>query len=171
MTSFGVGSSECNAEMQILVRIRTCLMHNRVVALIMITGLCCTTALAGEQKGSALADWLKVVQQKIKTIVPTKTLPRSTGVQVAREDAFVKLYWKGERTGEAVSEEEIIQFKAAIEPAVRGEREAAITGLEKFLEQYPDSALVPDAKKTLDLVKAEVVEEKKAAGTEDKKDK
>lgn len=149
-------------------------MFNKLFSLIVITGLCCTTALAEEQKGSALADWLKVVQQKITAIVPKQTLPRSTGdagVRGAREDTFVKLYWKGRKTGEEqVTEEEMTKFKAAIEPAVRGEREAAITGLEKFLEQYPDSALVPDAKKTLDLVKVKAAEEKRAAVKEEKKE-
>lgn len=149
-------------------------MFNKLFSLIVITGLCCTTALAQDQKGSALADWLKAVQQKVNTIVPRKALPRSSGdadVRAAREDSPVKLYWKGKKTGEEpVSEEELTTFKAAIESAVRGEREAAITGLEKFLEQYPDSALVPDAKKTLDLVKAGAAEEKKAEIKEEKKE-
>jgi TolA-binding protein len=47
------------------------------------------------------------------------------------------------------------EFKAAISLIARGEHAAAVTGLEKFLTQYPYSALVPDAKKTLDLVKVE----------------
>ena len=149
-------------------------MFNKLVMLIVIIGLFCTTALAGEQKGSALADWLTVVQQKVNAIVPKRTLPPSTGdagVRGAKEETFVKLYWKGKKTGkEQVTEDELTEFKAAIEHAVRGEREVAITGLGKFLEQYPDSALVPDAKKTLDLVKAEAAEEKQAAGKVEKKE-
>jgi outer membrane protein assembly factor BamD (BamD/ComL family) len=31
----------------------------------------------------------------------------------------------------------------------------SVKGLEEFMEQFPDSALIPDAKKTLDLVRAE----------------
>jgi TolA-binding protein len=122
----------------------------------MITGLCCTAALAQEQKGSSLADWLKTIQKKIDKIVPKKIVPLSTGVAVMRgtkEDASVKLYWKGKKSDELVTEEEMTEFKASIDLAARGERAAAITGLEKFLTQYPDSALIPDAKKTLDLVK------------------
>jgi hypothetical protein len=138
-----------------------------------IIGLCCTAALAGEQKGLTLADWLKVIQKKIETIVPKKILPPSAGVaseRGAKEDPFVKLYWKGKKGEELVTEEELTEFKAAFERAVRGEPEAAITGLEKFLEQYPDSALVPDAKKTLDLVKVEATEEKKAVVKKEKKE-
>jgi TolA-binding protein len=148
-------------------------MLKRLFIFFAIIGLCCTTALAGEQKGPALADWLKVVQKKIETIMPRKILPPRTGVareRGAKADPFVKLYWKGKTGEELVTEEELTEFKAAFERAVRGEREAAITGLEKFLEQYPDSALVPDAKKTLDLVKAEATEAKKAVVKKEKKE-
>ena len=131
-------------------------MFNKLFALVMITGLCCTAAVAQEQKGSSLADWLKTIQKKIDKIVPKKIVPLSTGVAGIRgtkEDASVKLYWKGKKSDELVTEEEMTEFKAAIDLVARGERAAAITGLEKFLTQYPDSALIPDAKKTLDLVK------------------
>jgi TolA-binding protein len=148
-------------------------MSNKLFSLIVITGLCCTTALAGEQKGSTLADWLKVVQQKITTIVPKKLLPPRAGIareRGAMEAPFVMLYWKGKQGEEPVSEDELTEFKAAFELAVRGDREAAITGLERFLEHYPDSALVPYAKKTGDLVKAEATEAKKAAVKKEKKE-
>ena len=131
-------------------------MFNKLFALVMITGLCCTAAVAQEQKGSSLADWLKTIQKKIDKIVPKKIVPLSTGVAGIRgtkEDASVKLYWKGKKSDELVTEEEMTEFKAAIDLVARGERAAAITGLEKFLTQYPDSALILDAKKTLDLVK------------------
>jgi hypothetical protein len=149
-------------------------MHNKLIPLIIIIGLFWTMALAGEQKVSVLSDWLTVVQQKVNTIVPRKTLPRrnsDTGMRLDREAAFVNLYWKGKKTGEEpVTKEEMTQFKAALEPAVRGERETAITALERFLEQYPESALVPDAKKTLDLVKSEAAKEEQAAGKEENKE-
>jgi TolA-binding protein len=137
---------------------RDVFMFNKLFALIIITGLCCTSAPAQEQKGLFLADWLKVVQKKIDKIVPKKIQPLTTGVAGIRgtkEDASVKLYWKGKKSDELVTEVEMTEFKAAIGLIAKGERAAAITGLEKFLTQYPSSALVPDAKKTLDLVKVE----------------
>jgi len=139
-------------------------MFNKLFALIIITGLCCSAALAQEQKGLSLADWLKAVQKKIDRIVPKKIRPLSTGVAGIRgtkEDASVKLYWKGKKSEELVTEEEMTAFRSAIDLAARGERTAAIKGLEKFLTQYPDSTLVPDAKKTVDLVKAEATQDKK----------
>jgi TolA-binding protein len=140
-------------------------MFNKLSALIMITALFCTTSLAQEQKGLSLANWLKMVQKKMERIVPKKIQPLSAGVagvRGARDDASVKLYWKGKKSDEPVTEEEMKAFKAAISLVARGERAAAVTGLETFLTRYPDSALIPDAKRTLDLLKVEVSEEKKA---------
>jgi TolA-binding protein len=127
-------------------------------------GLCSSLAPAAEPKGSSLADWLKVVQKKIDKIVPKKIQPLSTGVAGIRgtkEDTSIKLYWKGKKSDELVTEEEMKEFKAAIDLIVKDDRAASITVLEKFLTQYPDSALIPDAKKILDLLKVETVAEKR----------
>jgi len=138
----------------------------------MIAGMCCTAALAQEQKGSALSDWLKGIQKKIGKIVPKKALPQSTGVagvRGAKEDSSVKLYWKGKKGDELVTEEEMGKFKEGLESAAKGDRAGAIQGLEAFMKQYPDSALIPDAKKTLDLVKLEAKEESTSEVKEEKK--
>lgn len=111
-----------------------------------------------EQQESGLVSWLRSVQKKIDIVNPRKTPPVTTGVagvRGSREDGRAKLYWKGKKGEEQVSEEELAGFKAAIELARNGDNAAAAKELERFLQQYPDSALVPDAKKTLDLVKAE----------------
>ncbi|MCK9419947.1 MAG: hypothetical protein M0R70_11275 [Nitrospirae bacterium] len=139
-------------------------MFNKLAALIIITGLCCTTALAQEQKGLSLADWIKVVQKKIDKIVPKKIQPLSTGeagMRGIKEDASVKLYWKGKKSEEPVTEEEMKELKAVIDLIGKDDRAAAITVMEKFLTQYPSSALIPDAKKMLDLLKIETPEEKR----------
>ena len=136
-------------------------MFNKLFSFIIIAGLCCSPALAAEPKGSSLADWLKVVQKKIDRIVPKKILPMNTGVAGMRgtkEDASVKLYWKGKKSDELVTEEEMTKFKSAIGLVVKDDRAAAVTVLEKFLTQYPSSALIPDAKKMLDLLKVETTE-------------
>lgn len=148
-------------------------MLKRLFMFFAIIGLCCTMALAGELKGPTLADWLGVIQKKLESIIPRKILPPTTEVALkrgAKEDPFVKLYWKGKKGEERVTEEELTEFKAVCELAARGEREAAIAGLEKFLEQYPDSALVPEAKKTLDLERIESTERGKALVKKEKKE-
>ncbi len=111
-----------------------------------------------EQQESGLASWLRNMQKKLDIVNPRKTPPVTTGVAGVRgskEEGKTKLYWKGKKGEEQVSEEELAEFKAALELAGNGESAAAARGLERFLQQYPDSALVPDAKRTLDLVKAQ----------------
>ena len=147
-------------------------MFKKLFACIVIAGLCCTTALAQEQKRSALTEWLKGMSSKISKIVPKKAPPQGTaiaGVRGAKEDSTVKLYWKGKKGDEPVTEEEMGKFKEALESAEKGDRSGAIKMLEEFMKKYPDSALIPDAKKTLDLVKLEPMEESKAEVKEEKK--
>ena len=147
-------------------------MFKKLFVCIVIAGLCCTTALAQEQKGSALSEWLKGMQKKIGKIVPKKAPPQTTGVagvRGAKEDSAVKLYWKGKKGDEPVTEEEMSIFKEGLESASKGDRAGAIKVLEEFMKKYPDSALMPDAKKTLDLVKLEAKEEKKPEVKEEKK--
>jgi TolA-binding protein len=66
-----------------------------------------------------------------------------------------KLYWKGKKGDEPVTEAELLEFKEGLAFVEAGKKEEAIKEFEEFLKLYPDSALVPDAKKSLDLVKAD----------------
>jgi TolA-binding protein len=133
-------------------------MFNKLFSLIIITVLCYSPALAQDQKGPSLTDWLKTIQKKIDKIVPKKIQPLSTdvaGMRGTTEDATVKLYWKGKKNDELFTEEEMSEFKKGIDLAVKGDRPEAVKGLQSFMKQYPDSALIPDAKRTLDLVKTD----------------
>jgi TolA-binding protein len=133
-------------------------MFNKLFSLIIITGLCCAPALAQDQNTSSLADWLKSIQKKIDKIVPKNIQPLTTGateIRGAKEDASVKLYWKGKMYDEPVTVAELSEFRKGIDLAVKGERTGAVKELQEFMIQYPDSVLIPDAKKTLDLVKKE----------------
>jgi TolA-binding protein len=130
----------------------------RSLACIIVIGLCCSAAAAQEQKGSALSEWLKGLQQRIALIAPKKTLPQSTmvaGVRGAKEGAPAKLYWKGKKGEEPVTEQELAELRKGLDLAAKGDTAGAAKELEGFLKQYPDSALVPDAKKTLDMVKTD----------------
>lgn len=142
-------------------------MSKKLFAFFMIIGLCCATAaLAQEQKGSTLLEWLKAVQQKIDKILPKKEIATSTGVagvRGAKQGTAAKLYWKDKKGEAVVSEEELAKFKACVELAGKGDCAAATKELEMFMKQYPDSALIPDAKKTIDIVKAEPKIESKPA--------
>jgi len=119
-------------------------------------------ALAAEDQdrkpGPSISEWLKGLQRKMEHIVPKKSMAPSTGVagvRGAKEDSRASLYWKGRKCEEAVSEEELKEFKEGVEFASKGDKANAVRELEEFMKQYPDSTLIPDAKKTLDLVKRE----------------
>ncbi len=136
-------------------------MHKKIFALVLIFGLCSLTAAAQqmqEKKSTGLSDWLKDIQKKIEQIIPKKSLPVTTGVAGVRgskEDSQAKLYWKGKKGDEAVTEGELAKFKTGLDLAAKGDQQASVKELEDFMKQYPDSALIPDVKKTLDMVKAE----------------
>jgi TolA-binding protein len=133
----------------------------KLFAVILMLVLSGSMVLAQEQEKKirpTITEWLKGLQQKIAQLAPKKSVPVSTGVagvRGAKEDSQVKLYWKGKKGEEAVTEEELAEFKEGINSAEKGDRANAVRKLEEFMKLYPDSALVPDAKKTLDLVKAE----------------
>ncbi|OGW34968.1 MAG: hypothetical protein A2010_12335 [Nitrospirae bacterium GWD2_57_9] len=136
-------------------------MNTKTAILVFIISLCSSMAMAQQQErkpGPTISEWLKGLQQKISQIAPRKVVPLSTGVagvRGAKEDSPMKLYWKGKTGEEAVSEEELREFREALGYLEKDDRAGAIHELEEFMKQFPDSALIPDAKKTLDLVKAE----------------
>ncbi len=134
--------------------------------LIVLLGLC-TLAVAEEavKKDSGFSAWLKSMQQKVSQLAPKKSVPMTTGVagvRGAKEDSHVRLYWKGKKGDEAVSAEELAEFKEGLDRAEKGDMQGAIHEFDEFLKIHPDSALVPDVKKALDMAKLEQLEEKKA---------
>ncbi len=121
--------------------------------------LCITTAPAQEKKESGISSWFRELQKKIDVIAPRKSLSVGTsvaGVRGAKDESNKnKLYWKGKKGEEPVTEEELKEFREGLTSAEAGKKTEAIQEFEEFLKQHPDSALVPDAKKSLDLLKAE----------------
>ena len=136
-------------------------MVKKLLAISGIVVMCCSIALAedqGKKTGSGISEWLKSLQKKIAQIIPKKGAPQTTvvaGVRGAKQDASTRLYWKGKTGDEPVTEEELSEFKKGIDLAAKGERSESLNALQDFMARYPDSALIPDAKKTVDLVKAE----------------
>jgi len=134
-------------------------MIRKVVIACSMLALCSTVAAAQEKKESGISSWFKDLQKKIDIIAPRKSLSVSTGVagvRGAKEDSNKsKLYWKGKKGEEPVTEAELAEFKEGLAYAEAGKTTEAIHEFEEFLKLYPDSALVPDAKKSLDLLNAE----------------
>ncbi|MEK6742684.1 MAG: tetratricopeptide repeat protein [Nitrospirota bacterium] len=151
------------------------MIRKAIIAFSMLA-LCITTAAAQETKGSGTSSWFKELQKRIDIISPRKKLSVSTGVAGVRgakdDNGRSKLYWKGKKGEESVTEAELAEFKEALAYAEAGKRSEAIHEFEEFLKQYPDSALVPDAKKSLDMIKMEAkAEQVPEAKTEPKAEK
>ncbi len=130
--------------------------------IVVVSALFLSVALAGAaeekaaEKSEGFMSWIKTLQRKIEAMAPKKTMPMGTGVagiRGAKEDEKAKLYWKGKKAEDAVTEEELIAFKSAVDLAAQGKQDEAIKGLENFLARYPGSPLTEDAKKTLEMVK------------------
>jgi hypothetical protein len=141
----------------------------KIVSVVVVLLLCCTAAMAQEQAkkpGPSISEWLRGLQNKIAQIMPKRTVSMTTGVagvRGAKEGAPAKLYWKGKKGEDAVTEEEMEKFKAGVTLAEKGDHEGSLKQLADFMKQYPDSPLMPDAKKTFDLIKAAPKEEPKPA--------
>jgi len=134
-------------------------MYKLILAAVMLFALASAAAAAGEAKGGlGLSEWLAGLQKKIAKIVPRKTVPVSNsvaGVRGANEACVARLYWKGRACDDFVTEEELTSFKAAVDLVAKGDPEAAIRELEGFMARFPDSDMIPDAVRTLRIVKAE----------------
>jgi TolA-binding protein len=146
-------------------------MNNKIFTAVLVVLLgFCTMAVAEEaaKKESGFSEWLKNMQQKVNQLVPKKSVSMTTGVagvRGAKEDTHAKLYWKGKKGDEAINEEELAEFKEGLDRAAKGDTTGAVHEFEEFMKLYPDSALVPDVKKALDMAKLEQLGEKKADGS------
>jgi len=142
-------------------------MNNKIftAVLVVLFGFS-AMAIAEEaaKKESGFSEWLKNMQQKVSQLTPKKSVSMTTGVagvRGAKEDTHAKLYWKGKKGDEAINEEELAEFKEGLDLAAKGDTTGAIHEFEEFMKLYPDSALVPDVKKALDMAKLEIKDEKK----------
>jgi TolA-binding protein len=137
-------------------------MTRTFAGIIFIIVLCAGMAPAQEKKESGISSWFKELQKKIDILSPRKNPTVSTGVAGVRgakdESGKSKLYWKGKEGEEPVTEAELAEFKEGLAYAEAGKKAEAVHEFEEFLTQHPDCALVPDAKKSLDLLKAEAPE-------------
>lgn len=95
------------------------------------------------------------LRQKIELLTPKKKLTTTTsvgGVRGSLADAG-ELYWKGEKTEQAIDADELLAFDEALSQAEAGNRVSAEQGLSEFLLNYPQSQLHGDAEQALALLK------------------
>lgn len=114
----------------------------------------------GKGEKETLSGWLNNLGKRITRLEKkTSIRPVTTvaGVRGAKEKkAAHKPYWKGKKRVKEVSAKEIKQFKIGLSYAQKGEKEEAIKEFEKFIKLYPQSELTKEAKKAIELLKAEI---------------
>jgi len=146
-------------------------MFRKLIVAIGLLALCITVATAQETKEPGISSWFKELQKKLSQVTPKKSLSMSTGVagvRGAKDDSNrSKLYWKGKKGEEPVTEDELKEFKEGVALVESGKTPAAIHEFEEFMKIYPDSALIPDAKKTLEMLYVAVKAEAAAAPKKD----
>src|SRR6185503_7891511 len=125
-----------------------------------------TSVQAGEW---TLKDWLKDLDAKINR-VERKQKSRMTAAAAVRgakqdQSSSKKLYWKGKKTAQPVTQQELDEFKASVALAQEGKNEDVEKSLTAFMQKHPDSALAPDAQKTLALLKQSPAPESTPAET------
>ncbi len=129
-----------------------------ILALIVIltTGF----AYAEEKEGF----WYSLLK-KLNTISTRGTNGRTytsvVGIRGAEDTSSDELYWKGEEaknteTQTGVSDEELSDFRLAVDQATQGESEQAMASFQAFLDKYPDSRLTADANAAISQLKTEV---------------
>ena len=111
---------------------------------------------ADEPKEASTSLW-ESLRKKIETFTPKKKLVATTAVGGVR-GALVEsddLYWKGEAVVKEINAMELKDFDNALTLFESGNTKGAINAFNKFVKEYPESALVADANKALKLLQQE----------------
>lgn len=120
----------------------------RVMAIVLSFLLVAAVSFAVEK-----GEWWSNLKGKIDKLSPPKTTTTTTavgGVRGAKDDSET-VYWKGK---EKIVAKEFQSFVSAMNSAIEGKTEEAITGFKGFLKEYPTSALAEDAKESLRILTA-----------------
>lgn len=127
----------------------------KIVALCLPILLICSISLATENSDKP-SLWSKM-RSKIEMITPKKKTASAAvvgGVRSAKEEDGSDLYWKGENLKLSATPEELEAFKQALQLADKDEKKAAQEAFDKFINTYPESELLPDARQALQLLAA-----------------
>jgi TolA-binding protein len=123
----------------------------KTLGLLIATLFLAVIVQAAEPAKEEVSSVWEKIRNKIEKITPKQKPSVTTavgGVRGARNDSH-ELYWKGEEKPLAISSEEIDRFSSALQLAESGAGSEATTSFQDFLEKYPDSLLVDDAKNAL----------------------
>lgn len=121
----------------------------RLVMLFMIGLTFGSQTIYGEEQGDASNFWEKL-REKLELLIPQKKAVETTtggvrGAPTVTED----MYWKGEVSSQTIDPDELEAFKKGIALIDSGDKKRAQTAFAEFINKYPESSLIKDAKEAL----------------------
>jgi len=122
----------------------------RLAMLAFMSGLTFGSQLVyAEEQGDASNFWEKL-REKLELLVPQKkgVEPAIGGVRGA-PTVTEDMYWKGEKSAQTIDPDELDAFKKGVALMDSGDKKQAQTSFADFINKYPDSSLINDAKEAL----------------------
>ena len=106
---------------------------------------------------------LRSVSPKSETQADAKEAVATAGIRGNEAtDDLLAPYWKDDLSNDAAFQESIDLFAKGNRYAVQGDMEKAIVAFESFLDNYPDSDLIPNAKFALGVAYSQFGEQGQA---------
>ena len=121
----------------------------RLAMLFMVGLLFGSQTIYAEEQGDASNFWDKL-RERLEMLTPQKKVAETTtggvrGAPTVTED----MYWKGEISAQSIDPDELEAFKKGMALMDSGDKKQAQTAFADFINKYPDSSLIKDAKEAL----------------------
>ena len=121
----------------------------RLAMLFMVGLLFGSQTIYAEEQGDASNFWDKP-RERLEMLTPQKKVAETTtggvrGAPTVTED----MYWKGEISAQSIDPDELEAFKKGMALMDSGDKKQAQTAFADFINKYPDSSLIKDAKEAL----------------------
>ena len=133
----------------------------KMITLFLSLVLMASFSHAGDSRAEGQMLFWEALGKKIEGITPKKKPAAASavwGVRGVKNRAVEDLYWKGEEVRVEISEEELDQFSSALRLVEEGRMQQAGEVFEQFIEEYPDSRLIEDARQAVEVIQTEAGE-------------
>ncbi|HQS56964.1 MAG: hypothetical protein B7Y56_01655 [Gallionellales bacterium 35-53-114] len=129
----------------------------KIMTALLLAGATLTAAMVhAEEKTGAVASFWEKLRVRIEQMAPQKKVSATTAVGGVRGSKMAAddVYWKGEKSAQAVDADELEVFKSAMALAASGELLKAQEAFTEFVAKNPESPLRKDADQALAELKA-----------------
>ncbi len=113
----------------------------------------CAFLAARDGMGMEHTRFWESLNQKVERLVVNQNTHITASPASAQKDA---LYWKGEEQVRLVSDAERALFQAGLELVKEKKRQQAMDFFNRFIEAYPESKLLGDAQKAVEILRIEL---------------